>query len=135
MAVCSILTLIVFLNHAFNSGRTEMKRNVTPNSLSELVVIFFLLFAVLFFPSGSSGYVQGDVDGDGKISLTEAIHALQVVSEARSALSTKTINVPADIPTIQQAIDAASEGDTINIAAGTYNENWLYPDLPKALTS
>ena len=32
-------------------------------------------------------------------------------------------NVPADYPTIQAAIDAASIGDTIDIASGTYNED------------
>lgn len=44
-----------------------------------------------------------------------------------------TINVPADYPTIQGAIDAASNGDVIQIAVGTYNEHSLNPN-GKAIT-
>jgi len=43
-----------------------------------------------------------------------------------------TINVPADKPTIQSAINASSNGDTVVVAKGTYNENIDF--LGKAIT-
>ncbi|MBG83489.1 MAG: hypothetical protein CMJ40_02960 [Phycisphaerae bacterium] len=44
-----------------------------------------------------------------------------------------TINVPADYPTIQGAIDASSNGDVIQIAAGTFYENGIVSEN-KAIT-
>ena len=35
----------------------------------------------------------------------------------------EVINVPGDFPTIQAAIDAASEDDEIRVGPGTYNES------------
>jgi hypothetical protein len=48
------------------------------------------------------------------------------------ALFASTINVPADQPTIQSAINAASNGDTVVVAPGTYTENINF--LGKAIT-
>ncbi|HIB51477.1 MAG TPA: hypothetical protein EYO40_09480 [Phycisphaerales bacterium] len=50
-----------------------------------------------------------------------------------SYLCAATINVPADFATIQGAIDASSNGDTIAIAAGTYYEFNINPN-GKAIT-
>ena len=49
------------------------------------------------------------------------------------AAQAETLDVPAEFATIQDAIDASSDGDVIEIAAGTYNEFDLSPQQ-KAIT-
>ncbi len=48
---------------------------------------------------------------------------LAMVLLASSASAQRTIHVPADVSTIQVAIQSASNGDTILVAPGTYREN------------
>jgi hypothetical protein len=46
-----------------------------------------------------------------------------LVSGIASTSSATIINIPADYPTIQQGIDASSDGDTILVYPGQYMEN------------
>src|SRR5438309_7516139 len=64
----------------------------------------------------------------GLLSLTPLILLGLTPLTARAA----TINVPAGQPTIQAAINAASNGDTILVAPGTYRENINF--MGKAIT-
>ena len=41
-------------------------------------------------------------------------------------LYSRTINVPGEYSTIQEAIDASSDGDIVNVSEGTYYENINY---------
>jgi Right handed beta helix region len=48
--------------------------------------------------------------------------ALLVFSLPAGASASSSLRVPADYPTIQSAVNAAHSGDTVSVAAGTFNE-------------
>lgn len=66
-------------------------------------------------------------------SISSAAFALALSSGIASAQS--VIHVPGDYPTIQQAIDASSDGDTVLVAPGTYFELIDFGDRLITVTS
>ena len=80
-------------------------------------------------PDGNTIYVRQDLTG--RPGLSRQSTTLPAGSGAKSP-SPITIHVPQDQPTIQAAIKAASNGDIVLVADGTYHENINF--LGKAIT-
>jgi parallel beta-helix repeat protein len=75
----------------------------------------------------------GNRSNTGSVASKPAPQAIK--PQAVSAVASATIHVPADQPTIQAAIDAATDGDTVLVADGTYTENINFEGKAITVTS
>ena len=62
------------------------------------------------------------------MSLTRVVTITVALSVCANSASAVSIHVPADLPTIQDAVDSAQTGDTVLVAYGRYVEEILIRD-------
>lgn len=94
---------------------------------AELQMLFVHRIALIRFADAISGLLRASRSSPWSVSVI-----LAIVVVCSSAAAQTTIHVPADVSTIQGAIQSASNGDTILVASGTYHENIDF--LGKAIT-
>jgi len=67
--------------------------------------------------------------------ISISLSSLIIAGLVPGSLSAQVLDVPGDYPTIQQAINAAANGDTVLVAEGTYYENLQIDSLSIVLGS
>lgn len=81
------------------------------------------------------GLSLGSREQSVKVCLWSILVALCMATQVTASRAQNTIHVPADQPTIQAGINAASNGDTVLVAPGTYTENLDFKGKAITVTS
>jgi len=116
------VSVLVFLFSLFVAGQQSKRRTTDPSGFTSTQAY------------DSSGQVIAVTDSRGNTThpgqsfanITGTSGEVNIQAPAASMSATAaaiTIHVPADQPTIQAATDAAQNGDTVLVSAGTYKEN------------
>ena len=82
---------------------------------------------MLTYLIGSSCYADINYINKNYGGNMKKIIGLLVLLAITSYAYTTTINIPTDYNTIQVGLNAASEGDTVQVSAGNYTENITWP--------
>ena len=78
-------------------------------------------------PATSATFV-GEAGKDEKAMMRNCVLSVCIGLYLCSAAHGTIIRVPDDYPTIQEGLNAASSGDTVLVAPGTYHENIVWPN-------
>jgi ribosomal protein L24 len=99
----------------------------------KLLTLILVLGLIGLFNSANA--TTEDSDNDGYSNLCEKLHKTDPNDAESKPSSNITINVPSDVKTIQEAINAAIDGDTIVVSQGKYRGNINFKGKSITLTS